>query len=128
MAEATLALEAFTDSAYIFVYGIWWHSFERLELRFPSELELLLWRIAAFSIMAGFPAFILSSYLLLRIRQSSRRRHKKIARLTGKLIGCFFYAVSLSIIVLYSLSRVYLVVESFISLCHVPIGVYAAIP
>ena len=35
---------------------------------FPSELELLLWRIAAFSIMAGFPAFILSSYLLLRIR------------------------------------------------------------
>ena len=32
------------------------------------------------------------------------------------------------LLILYALSRIYIVVESFISLRHVPIGVYAAIP
>ena len=111
---------------------------------FPSRLESIIWRAACFIIM-GSPFALLAvrgwvriyidfkSYFD-RLKNPKLLEFLRIWRIDGVLglqvsfprIACYGSAGLL--LLCYAASRLYLVVESFISLRHVPIGVYAAVP
>ena len=99
---------------------------------FASQTEHLLWKIVCIDIMGTIPLGVtffacLSPILVHILRYSLQRRHHM-----NMTINILETTVSLilftSLFIFYALSRIYIVVESFISLRHVPIGVYAAIP
>ena len=123
--------------------------------RFASKTEYLLWKIASFDIMGTIPIgllLLLASRLLAWLAKlaeeaiaklvsekypnSSSNIHRlldRIHRLLVRFIELILGGLSDIILILllpipYTLSRYYLVVEAFISLRHVPIGVYAAVP
>lgn len=73
---------------------------------FPSPAESLLWKISCLIIMG-----LLAMVVLMHWISSMELRH-------------FAYIM----LILYVAARIFIVVESFISLRHVPIGVYAAVP
>ena len=88
---------------------------------FASSIEFLLWKIACFDIMG---TFLISVPIFIRIsgyyNSHSYRRTTKDFVFLVSLLGLLF--------LFYALSRIYIVIEAFISLRHVPIGVYASIP
>lgn len=75
---------------------------------FPTKIELLLWKISCFGIMATVPVLFL--YAIFRLLLSIDARALEF--------------LSYPVFLFYILARCYLVVESFISLRSVPIGVY----
>ena len=93
---------------------------------FPSRIESIIWRIACFIIMG-------SSFAMLAAPIVEKSRDT-IKRFEGALsFSAFFekitnYGFFWPLFLCYAAARFYLVVESFISLRHVPIGVYAAVP
>ena len=96
---------------------------------FASETEHLLWKIACIDIMAAVPVGVLWILVLDLLTDSdwlslSDRKHEILETSSNFLAGIGFYAL----LVFYALARIYIVVEVFISLRHVPIGVYAAVP
>ena len=103
-----------------------------LDFVFASALERWLWKFAALSIMGGFPAFIASSLLASWVQQPGRLMDSSLlqscVKRCGHTLAYAFQFISTSILVVYGISRLYLVAESFFSLRHVPIGVYAVIP
>ena len=83
---------------------------------FASTTEQLLWKIACIDIMATVPIVVLCIF---------------------GLDNCFYYNTfyglllaigNYALLILYAVSRIYIVAEAFIALRHVPIGVYAAVP
>lgn len=97
---------------------------------FPSGTERLLWRIASIGIGATSPVLFavgLGMKILLELVKilveivSGRRQSKKQWRDVGESIYPYMGALA---VLFYALARVYIVVESFVSLRHVPIGVY----
>jgi hypothetical protein len=80
---------------------------------FATQLENKLWRAASFDLVA-------QSVLMWPGLASS----------TFEEMGLSFICNSLSLfnILLYFLGRSHLVIESFVGLRHVPLGVYAAVP
>ena len=100
---------------------------------FASTAENKLWKVAAITIMVGFQSFVtlnnlecLYSFALSTL--DALFDSEIVILLIYWLICVIFLVLVGSTIIFYALSRVYLVVESFISLRHVPIGAYAAIP
>lgn len=92
-----------------------WH------FKFTSSIESLLWKVACIDIMA--------TYLAIRAVETTRNFSKSsIWSVRGYSIAVFFALIMYGFNLLFFLSRIYLLVESFISLRHVPIGVYAALP
>ena len=96
---------------------------------FASKTEHLLWKIACIDIMATVPVGVISILGLTPLTDlpESRGSARKINLMWNSYIVLYwpiFYLLS----VLYAFSRIYIVVEAFISLRHVPIGVYAAVP
>ena len=92
---------------------------------FPSKTEQLLWRISCSNIMGLIPITWL--YLEIADRFLDGRYMDRIP-FWGKLDSIFVWSSLIALYVLYILSRLYIVVEAFVSLRHVPIGVYAAVP
>jgi hypothetical protein len=86
---------------------------------FPTKTELLLWKIACVNIMATVPVVFLGSYfwefLVPLFWIHWKLKLWKFTFLKLLAYPCFLF---------YALSRSYLVVESFISLRSIPIGVY----
>ena len=99
------------------------------DFHFASKTEHLLWKIACIDIMGTIPVGALyglidrSSIRLIYMRNDDENR-RIFTTLSDYLAWAFYGPLS----ILYALSRLYIVVESFISLRHVPIGVYAAVP
>jgi hypothetical protein len=113
---------------------------------FPTPVELILWKASCF-ILLGFATFFLLSMSifhyavkfadwvryenhehkwwssLLEIAEKSKFI-KAIVTGTVLLGGLGLFALVLAAIFLYIGARIFLIVESFISLRHVPIGVY----
>ena len=92
---------------------------------FATNVEYLLWKVAAIIIMGGFCAVAVLSnlnhyYWLLH--------HRLPHWIRINIIGNLYCILFVLLVIFYFLSRTYLVVESFISLRHVPIGAYAAVP
>ena len=107
---------------------------------FPSRVESIIWRTACLIIMGSSFALLGAPSL-----QSSYRYHPRPTRSIDwksrrplnfiiptwygrTLIKRVSYSFAGLLLLCYAASRIYLVLESFISLRHVPIGVYAAVP
>ena len=82
---------------------------------FASQIEHLLWKIACIDIIGTIPTSVIFNKCL----EGSRLYNIHLYLAWILYSPTFFF---------YMLSRIYIVVESFISLRHVPIGVFAAIP
>ena len=110
---------------------------------FPSAVERLLWKIAAICTMAGIPVSFLVCFALALMgivavivepKESSKSRPIDSIDFTWLFEMPIWVILGLAVVygglaaLLYLLSRIFLVVESLISLRHVPIGAYAAIP
>lgn len=101
---------------------------------FASRIEQLLWRIACFTIMATFPFLEACIRIQIDLGRKVYKEWKSYSKdevrvELGKSENRYFwYFVIALLFTFYILSRFYIVVEAFISLRHVPIGVYAAVP
>ena len=95
---------------------------------FASKTEHLLWKIACIDIMATVPTIVLCIRGLFYLRYYLASLSRSFRRSKADLHRYLDYIVFCALSVPYALSRIYIVVESFISLRHVPIGVYAAVP
>ena len=111
---------------------------------FPSRIESIIWRSACF-IMIGssFALLAVRSYIELAtnivyyasVAQDSTIRSflidwgiEQVLELPAFFIEIVSVGFAFLLGLCYAAARLYLVVESFISLRHVPIGVYAAVP
>ena len=95
---------------------------------FASQIEHSLWKIACIDIMGTIPLGATFSACLFSFLRSRSRRRRRVST-TMYILRTTVSLILLSpLFIFYALSRIYIVVESFISLRHVPIGVYAAIP
>ena len=94
------------------------------KFRFPSKTEQLLWRIACFNIMGLIPI----TWLYMEILMHFLGRRNRDQKLLWDILFLFFYSFFFALCILCILSRLYIVIEAFISLRHIPIGVYAAVP
>ena len=103
---------------------------------FPSRVESILWRTACFIIIgSSFALLTIPSwgtlddyfvhYLIYEREDSIKLRAFIVMRALHRRLGYCFAGL---LLLCYATARLYLVVESFISLRHVPIGVYAAVP
>ena len=84
--------------------------------QFASQTEHLLWKIACVDTMGTIPLSVtfFACWSLSEVKMASSVQYIPWVLFTP-------------VFIFYALSRIYIVVESFISLRHVPIGVYAAI-
>lgn len=92
---------------------------------FASETEHLLWKIACIDTMATVPIALLctlggAGVIHLATFTSLSEENDLYYR--------FFWALILALSLFYGPLRIYIVLEAFISLRHVPIGTYAAVP
>lgn len=93
------------------------------QFAFPTILEKWLWRCSGVVLATGLPVFGCMVWMLDRIPDEHRGRGfwtwiSKIVLLA--MMGC-------SVMLVYGFARIFLVVESFIQLRSVPVGVYAAV-
>ena len=101
------------------------------KFHFASQTELLLWKIACIDIMGTIPLGVIFYACIHPIWTTTYPDlvagvYKKPAM--GFVLQYITWTLFCFTFIFYTLSRIYIVVESFISLRHVPIGVYAAIP
>ena len=111
---------------------------------FPSKTEHLLWKIACIDIMVTAPIEVFNlrgsraiydlavAFTTFEARRSARKRDI-VELFSWSLYSLSHFLLSYllnlyALLTCYALSRIYIVVESFVSLRHVPIGVYAAVP
>ena len=93
--------------------------------RFPSKIEQLLRRIACFNIVA----FVLITCTYLGFSELLQKGlHMDRVPFWDYLALIFFDFILIVLCALGILSSLYIVVEAFVSLRQVPIGVYATIP
>ena len=99
---------------------------------FPTSVESLLWRISAATLTSApilllflFPGAVLTFVLEIGLEKIFPRFSKGIWDSWGEWVAiCMFLVAGAAAMLLYIFARVFIVVESFISLRHVPIGVY----
>jgi hypothetical protein len=89
---------------------------------FPTYIEKLLWQISCFIIMGSLPA--VGVFLLLAAGVAKPFEHLKLPKIATKIPKAFFFFVVGLMMLAYAASRAYVIVESFISLRHLPIGAY----
>ena len=98
---------------------------------FPSRVESIIWRTACFIIIgSSFALLAVPSWQKLDMYsmdsyQSFRSRYWVSKEALTRTAGYGFAGL---LLLCYGASRLYLVVESFVSLRQVPVGVYAAVP
>ena len=107
---------------------------------FPSRVKAVIWRTACFIIVgSSFAIPVVPSWSSLYgyfvdpyqdPRQDPEQDWKtpRGSKLMGPLIKTVGFGLAGLLLLCYAASRLYLVVESFLSLRQVPIGVYAAVP
>lgn len=94
---------------------------------FASETEHLLWKIACIDTMATVPIALLCMLgvgFVMELDVFTRNRYGDIDTRHEVVV----YALVCALSIIYVPSRIYIVLEAFISLRHVPIGAYAAVP
>ena len=98
------------------------------QFHFASHIEQLLWKIACIDIMGTIPLCVAFVVCIALIGHSPLRDSPLGEAAIDFLLLPMCWIFLTPMFIFYTLSRFYIVVESFISLRHVPIGVYAAIP
>jgi len=85
---------------------------------FPTTTEHLIWKIACLTISSAMPTiYVLLAYMSWEDGRESQWYAGRVALWVAA-------AVLVLLIILYGLSRVFIVVESFISLRNVPVSIY----
>ena len=120
---------AFGFNLAAFVYGgrhaLAWHA------PFNTATEHLLWRISASVVMGGMPAlylfkhagsFLIKSHSNVSMDLKGIRRYLRVKLITYIDVTLHFLFYSACLV--YALARLYLVIECFINLSHMPTGVY----
>lgn len=93
--------------------------------QFASNIEHLFWKIACIIIMTTFIVITMTYLCILLLDDLIRKRLlPSIERILDFLMEKSIFVLLL----FYSLSRIYLLIESFISLRHAPIGVFVTVP
>lgn len=119
---AALVLCCFYGGAHMVV----WNS------RFPTPLEQLLWRISCIDNMAGMTSVLAAFSFIMYQREHGVKR--LLRAFWTPEPGWLAYPFRLLVLFgllnlpLFLLSRLYIVVETFISLRHVPTGIYRTVP
>ncbi|RBR04369.1 hypothetical protein FVER53590_00109 [Fusarium verticillioides] len=90
------------------------------QIPFPTDIEKLLWKIASIDIIVSMPIFLIISVLGLGFSQ----RYLKYESIAHDSWATLYKFPAHLIFLGYSLSRTFLVIESFISLRALPIGAY----
>jgi hypothetical protein len=107
--------------------------FAASNFHFPTPTEQLLWKIASLLIMVGIPGSIVLMALnsvvfgcigLPKFPGLSESRSEDIVFV---VLGGAFGIQILALVLAYSSARLFLIVESFISVRYLPIGVYVTI-
>lgn len=119
--------------------------FSASKLIFPTSIEIMLWKISCYYLIASsfavgvlFLGICANRFLHVKFTVDNVRQHNSRSplnrvgyRVPSILKLCyryglvpFFFAIGALSFIFYIAARVFLVVESFISLRHVPIGVY----
>lgn len=91
--------------------------------QFPTAIEHKLWKIACLDLVASLPVFLIGSFAREVGTNGVQFTQGDMAMLSW--FGLLFLVVNIPATVV---ARTYLVVESFISLRRVPVGVYATVP
>ena len=86
---------------------------------FPSNTEMLLWKISCFIIMTAGLSIVVSCLFYFCVDD--------ITCVGGLTLG-ITVVYALATVIGFILARIYIVFEAFLSLRHVPIGVYAVVP
>ncbi len=92
---------------------------------FPSKAEELLWRICSLTTVA-VPVFVISVFLLTTFCLNSLLQYPRLRHYI-KTVHSFISTYMTLMLALVVHCRTFLIVESFISIRHVPIGVYASV-
>jgi hypothetical protein len=101
---------------------------------FPSQYEKIIWRGSAFLIATELIALVMWHWFLIlcvKVRAADMGALKTLIYWTQKALS-FAYLVFVALglppyVLIYAGARIYLVVECFLQLRAVPIGVYAAV-
>ena len=123
------------ENSYIWLFSrFWWNAIalalpviyggvhlSAWNFQFASKTEQLLWKIACFSIMGTMPTTMLIGNIHEYLRTKADWVPDNVWR-------GLWWSLLLPPVTFHMLSRLYIVVEAFISLRHVPIGAYAATP
>ncbi|KAJ9615135.1 hypothetical protein H2200_001209 [Cladophialophora chaetospira] len=117
----SLIIQTMVLMAYGGVHLTAWNS------HFPTKTEMWLWRSSALLLAGTTPALVgmaipALGYMIIAAVSSSM----------GKFLRFWFYVLAClvgpALVAAYFFARCFLVIESFISLRSVPIGVYSAVP
>jgi hypothetical protein len=126
---SSLALVIGLTSAYGGIHMVAWNCV------FPSVLEHWIWRISCIAlVLFAWPVMLYTCVDSLLRRLATRRgwgisgQLSESAELFLMPFWTFFSGFSMLIISYTACARIFIVVESFISLRSVPIGVYATVP
>lgn len=92
--------------------------------KFPTNVEQLLWKLSSIDIIATMPVF----FILTGFGRFVSRRFMENESVTDNSWATCYKLPGHAMILAYGLSRAYIVVESFISLRAVPIGIYLIPP
>ena len=93
--------------------------------QFASNIEHLLWKIACIIIMTTCIA-ITMTFLCLSLLEELTRKFRLFS--IKQILAFLREKTPFVLLSFYSLSRTYLLIESFISLRYAPIGVFATVP
>jgi hypothetical protein len=122
-----LALSSSTlGIAYGALHLLAWHA------PFSSELEQTLWRVSAVLVTSTVPSVASVWWLLFMVAACLSRKFQRPifhyrawnSSIVSAVIWSIFFIASWALIISYTLARLYLVLECFISLPHVPAAVY----
>ena len=111
------------------------------DFEFPSRVESIIWRTACFIIIGSSFAvlaepswraldwytFDIYSPVLGHV-PGGHGKHLRVKKFLRVLNNTLAYSSADLLLSCYAAARLYIVIESFVSLRHVPIGVYAAVP
>lgn len=102
-----------------------------LPFEFPNPIERLLWKIACIDIIAGTISLLAIFSIVIYLHEhDSRSLWNAILDIEPGILPWLYRLVILIGVLnlpLFVLSRIYIIVETFISLRHVPSGVYATV-
>ena len=101
------------------------------DFEFPTEVERLLWRVACIDTMAGTISLLAAFSIAVYLHEHSLQ-HLTAVCLSWEpgIMPCIYRVVILVGLLnlpLFLLSRAFIIIETFVSLRYVPVGVYATV-
>lgn len=91
---------------------------------FPSHPEEIIWKFSCLLIVSSVPAFILFIYLALLVKKEDRSDYEFWSG--SDLFDGSYVAIVLILALAYLFARVFIIVESFISLRRASVGVFVS--